>query len=210
MHFTTKHEVSFTENGIECKGKSYSGYTGITKLIHFGEQSFRDKMIAQYGLQKAEEILSKSSARGNKIHENLETNWSTELPPRILEYLGECKVSELFLAGELFGLKCLGFADALFYNEKTNKWIIVDYKTKNKPYARLDCSKFFMQLVAYAGLIHKQFNISMQDIELAVILIYTDGSEPQLERMVFGQALKNVAYSVCQKAEKILASRLIA
>lgn len=207
MLFNTKHDVQFTENGIECKGQNYSGYLGITKLINFGEQSFRDKMIAQYGLQKAEEILTKSSSRGNKIHENLETNWSTELPTEILEYLGECKVSELFLAGELFGLKCLGFADALFFNKETNKWIIVDYKTKTKPYSNLDCSKFFMQLVAYAGLIHKQFDIAMKDIELAVVLIYTDGSAPQLEKIVFGQTLKSAAYSVMKKAEMVLASR---
>lgn len=205
MDFNTKYDVEFTKKGIECRGQNYSGYMGITKLINYGETSFREKMIKQHGLEKATEILSESSSRGNKIHEELETKWNEMLSENILEYLGECKASELFLVGELFGLKCLGFTDALFYNEKTKKWILVDYKTKTRTYENQDYSKYFMQLVAYACLLHKQYGIAMKDIEVCVIVMFTDGSEPHIEKMTQAPQIKSVAYSIMKKAELVLA-----
>lgn len=201
--YYTKRDIEFTSSGIylRSENKYFSGYTGATRIISYGEEPFRDKMIRLHGPEKAQEILSRTQTRGNKIHEQLEQDYATMLPSEVLDVLGEQIDYELFVFGECFGINALGFIDALY--KKDGSFIIVDYKTKSKPYAGLDLTQYWMQMVIYTILFSKMYSIEAKSIKMATVLIYTDGSPVEVHVLDNLLKTRNIAQSVLSKCRLI-------
>ena len=178
---------------------------GVTKLINYGGQSFMETMIATHGRAKAEEIVNKSRKRGNIQHAKLETQRGYEeiIPLEVQEKLGHQLGSEVFLYGEIFGVSTLGFADAIF-KQSNGTTLIVDYKTKSKPYYAQDLSIYWKQMVCYAMLLNKMYGLSLGSMKMATILIYQDGSPVQyIEQALDGYA-KMLALDIQKKCKLYL------
>lgn len=80
---------------------------------------------------------------------------------------------ELVMHGE----RCGGTADIIFYNETTNKYILLDFKTSKSVYETM-----FMQLGGYTDLLKETNNIDISAV--GIILITKDIEDPSLFNLV--------------------------
>lgn len=208
MQFYTKRDIEFNHgiNLTEHDGsiRKFKGFKGATKIISHGEESFRDSLIRQHGLEKAEEIMAKSSNRGNNIHAKLETDYATMLPQELLSKLGRQVDYEVFTWGNVFGVDALGFLDSLF--EKDGIYTILDYKTKNHPYRGQSYTKYWMQMVIYMILLTKQYGIKAENIRLCTVLLYVDESPVDYKFLDSLQEMRMYASAVRTKCQAIRAS----
>lgn len=175
----TKDECQFTNDGIEARGIIYKDHIGCTKLCRWGEPSLLETISARVGRKKAKEILNKSSQRGNRIHTKMETQWHSILNEDDLARLGAMAGVEVLLSGGINGINCLGFADAIFYNETTKIYTILDYKTKSSKHSWNtygDMEKYWMQLASYA-ILFNDFYKQGTAIEVATFVLFKDGSD---------------------------------
>lgn len=205
MKFYTKRDIEFNK-GINLTKEdgsviNFPGYRGATKIISYGEESFRDSLIREHGVKKAEEIMKKSSNRGNDIHEKLETEYKTMLPSALLNQLGEQVDYEVFTWGNVFGVDAIGFVDSLFI--KDDIYTILDYKTKNHPYRGQSYTKYWMQMVIYMMLMTKQYGIDPKKVKLCTTLLYVDGSPVDFTFLDSLQQMRMYASAVRTKCQDI-------
>lgn len=173
MRLYTKDDTQFTDDGILLNGKYFNGYTGVTKLCYYGEESLFDTIAKRKSPEEAKQILKKSSERGNRIHSQLENDYASVIKKKDRAIIGSELAHEVFLHGNIFNVDVLGYADAIFKNENT--YTIVDYKTKSSKFVWSkygDLTKYWMQLAAYAILFNKMYGIT--DIQLAIYVIFVD------------------------------------
>ena len=202
--FLTKDDTSFTDQGILCQGQYYSGHLGVTKLCRFGEPTLFETISKRVGATEAKAILKKSSERGNRIHLEMETKWKEVLKEPDLTRLGKMAGVEVFLTGTIKSVKCLGFADAIFYNSDRGVYTIVDYKTKSSKYSWNTygtIEKYWMQLSAYAILLNQMFGF--KNIEVATFILFKDNS-PYLSYYSTMEDLRPFAIKVLEKADLVL------
>lgn len=65
-----------------------------------------------------------------------------------------------------------GFIDALFYNEETGKWLIVDFKTSGSGWHSEKTDKVkTSQLVLYKEFLHRMFNIPLDSINIQYFIV---------------------------------------
>lgn len=65
-----------------------------------------------------------------------------------------------------------GFIDALFYNEDTKKWLIVDFKTSGSGWKSEKTDKVkTSQLILYKEFLHRMFDIPIEDIEIQYFIV---------------------------------------
>ncbi len=75
-----------------------------------------------------------------------------------------------------------GYIDALFYNEKTNKYLIIDFKTLvSAAYDKADIEKYRLEINIYTYILMHMKNLQYRDILGAIIIFEQSGERAELK-----------------------------
>ena len=161
--------------------KELKFFSGVTRILSRGEQTLKQKLVAELGEKEGKAKAKQIYARGTKAHAKIEENVKS-LPENVLAKLGAIVGQEVLLYAENFkNNNILSFADAITQTED-GRYHIIEWKTKNnvyvfQRYAPEDAiTKAYSQGVAYAILAKQQYGVSIESVK--VVFVFLDGAEP--------------------------------
>ncbi len=164
---------------LQCQRKYYYSLLGI--------EPEKETPEIIYGTQFHEllESYNKERIKGNKeIKQSVDKKFLPTFQKYIkivdeLEKQG-FKITAAELPVGIDGL--FGYIDALFYNEKTNKYLIIDFKTLvSEAYNKADIEKYRLEINIYTYILMHMKNLQYRDILGAIIIFEQNGERAELK-----------------------------
>ena len=159
--------------------KSLNYYTGVSKIINYGEQTLKDKLVAQHGLATGTQMANKIYNIGTKAHSQIEDNKQLYLSSELQATLGDHLADEVLVYSDnLLGNRVIGFIDSV-YQAPDGSLTLIDYKTKAsrssfiKYNQSATINKAYLQLVAYSALFKLTYGTDIKAVK--AIFIYLNG-----------------------------------
>jgi genome maintenance exonuclease 1 len=162
-------------------------YPSVTTVLGYSQQKFIQEWRKKVGVEAANKISRKASARGTKFHYQVEdylnneevefqTPYQKDLFIQVQPFLN--RINNVYLQEKsLYSdfLKTAGRVDCIA--EFDGRLSVIDFKTSSKPKREEYITNYFQQGSAYAVMFEERVG---QPIDTIVIIMAVDGNEPQL------------------------------